>query len=138
MFLPLDPSSGLPIYRQIVDQVRRMIACGSLRHGDRLSSVRELTALLGINPLTVTKAYGELEREGLVEMRRGLGVYVSTGTSPLRAMAAKRALMRAAAGRFALEAAQAGLDAREASRLVVECWPGPGGEAAKHAKGGRG
>src|SRR5689334_11605060 len=123
MFLPIDPSSGLPIYRQIFDQVRRMIAAGSLKTGDRLMSVRELSSTLAINPLTVTKAYGELEREGLVEMRRGLGVYVARPPAPVRALSAKRAAGRAAAERFVLEAAQAGLDPREACRLVVECWP---------------
>jgi GntR family transcriptional regulator len=123
MFLPVDPSSGLPIYRQIFDQVRRMIAAGTVKAGDRLMSVRELSATLAINPLTVAKAYGELEREGLVEMRRGLGVFVARAATPVRALSAKRAAGRAAAERFALEAAQAGLDAREACRLVVECWP---------------
>src|SRR5438105_12892454 len=100
-----------------------MIAAGSLKPGDRLMSVRELSATLAINPLTVTKAYGELEHEGLVEMRRGLGVYVAPAAAPVRALSAKRAAGRVAAERFALEAAQAGLDAREACRLVVECWP---------------
>jgi GntR family transcriptional regulator len=123
MFLPVDPSSGLPIYRQIYDQVRRMIAAGTVKAGDRLMSVRELSAVLAINPLTVAKAYGELEREGLVEMRRGLGVFVARAATPVRALSAKRAAGRAAAERFALEAAQAGLDAREACRLVAECWP---------------
>src|SRR3954462_5683590 len=105
MFLPIDPSSGLPIYRQIFDQVRRMIAAGSLKTGDRLMSVRELSSTLAINPLTVTKAYGELEREGLVEMKRGLGVYVARPPAPVRPLSAKRAAGRAAAERFVLEAA---------------------------------
>jgi GntR family transcriptional regulator len=138
MFLPLDPSSGLPIYRQIFDQVRRMIAGGVLQPGDRLMSVRELSATLAINPLTVTKAYGELEREGVVEMRRGLGVYVATDAVPVRALSVRRSAARAAAERFALEAAQAGLDSREAARLVVECWPAAGGRVHKGSKGERG
>ena len=77
MFIPIDPSSGLPIYRQIMDQLRRMIASGALQPGDRVPSVRDLSASLRINHLTVGKAYGELEREGLLEKRRGLGVFVA-------------------------------------------------------------
>src|SRR5687767_12024171 len=109
MFLPIDPSSGLPIYRQIIDQVRRMIAGGALKPGDRVMSVRELSATLAINPLTVVKAYGELEREGLVEMRRGMGVYVAHVPLPAR-VSVRRMVVRAAVDRFVLEAAQAGLD----------------------------
>src|SRR2546423_7716148 len=109
MFLPVDPSSGLPIYRQVSDQVRRMIAAGSLKPGDRLKSVRELSAELAINPLTVAKAYGELEREGLVEMRRGMGVFVARAAAPGRALSTRIAAVRPAAERFVLEALQAGL-----------------------------
>jgi GntR family transcriptional regulator len=137
MFLPVDPSSGLPIYRQIFDQVRRMIAGGALKPGDRLMSVRELSTTLAINPLTVAKAYGQLEREGLVEMRRGLGVYVATAAAPVRALSVRRTAARAAAERFALEAAQAGVDGNEACRLVLECWPPAEARAEKKLKGGR-
>src|ERR1700704_4878872 len=110
MFLSVDPSSGLPVYRQIMDQVRRMIVAGRLAPGDRLPSVRELASTLGINPLTVGKAYGELERDGAVEMRRGLGMFVR----PLRTLATGHAQgappsVVQAAQRFVLEAAQAGL-----------------------------
>jgi GntR family transcriptional regulator len=123
MFLPVDPSSGLPIYRQVFDQVRRMIAAGSLKPGDRLKSVRELSAELAINPLTVARAYSELEREGLVEMRRGMGVFVANANTPAPLLSAKLAVVRAAAERFVLEAAQAGLPTTEACRLVSEIWP---------------
>jgi GntR family transcriptional regulator len=123
MFLPVDPSSGLPIYRQVFDQVRRMIAAGSLKPGDRLKSVRELSAELAINPLTVARAYSELEREGLVEMRRGMGVFVAATNTPAPLLSAKLAVVRAAAERFVLEAAQAGLPTSEACRLVSDIWP---------------
>jgi GntR family transcriptional regulator len=123
MFLPIDPSSGLPIYRQIVDQVRRMIVAGGLAAGERLPSVREISATLQINPLTVTKAYGELERAGLVEMRRGLGMFVRPRAEPTEddAGAGRRAL-EAPAERLVLEAVQAGLSERELSRLLSETW----------------
>jgi GntR family transcriptional regulator len=123
MFLPVDTSSGLPIYRQVFDQVRRMIAAGSLKPGDRLRSVRELSAELAINPLTVARAYTELERQGLVEMRRGMGVFVANAQTPAPLLSAKLAAVRTAAERFVLEAAQAGLPTSEACRLVTAIWP---------------
>lgn len=123
MFLSVDPSSGLPVYRQIMDQVRRMIVAGRLAPGDRLPSVRELASTLGINPLTVGKAYGELERGGAVEMRRGLGMFVR----PLRAPATGHAAgappsVVQAAQRYILEAAQAGLTRPQALQLAERAW----------------
>jgi GntR family transcriptional regulator len=123
MFLPVDPSSGLPLYRQVFDQVRRMITAGTLRPGQRLKSVRELSAELALNPLTVSRAYSELEREGLVQMRRGLGVYVASSNTPAPLLSAKLQEVRAIAERFVLEAAQAGLGVADAHRLVSDLWP---------------
>jgi GntR family transcriptional regulator len=123
MFLPVDPASGLPVYRQIMDQVRRMVVAGRLSPGERLPSIRELAATLQINPLTVGKAYGELERDGIIEMRRGLGMYVrprQQGTRPMsRGIPSD---VTAAARRLVLEAAQAGLDRQQTVRAVDECW----------------
>ena len=120
MFLPIDVANGLPIYRQIMDQVRRMAASGALKAGQQIPSVREASATLQINPLTVGKAYGELEREGVLEMRRGLGMFAAAGA--VRGGEARRESVRKAAGRLALEAAQAGLSREQAQRLLGECW----------------
>lgn len=119
MFLPLDPSSGLPIFRQIIEQVRRMIASRALLPGERLESVRDLAARLQINPLTVGKAYQELEREGLIESRRGLGMFVAPGSADNDAgqAAALRAVERIAE-RLVLEALQAGLGVRQVQLMV--------------------
>ena len=123
MFLAVDPSSGLPVYRQIMDQVRRMIVAGRLAPGDRLPSIRDLASTLQINPLTVGKAYGELEREGSVEMRRGLGMFVRVARVFPRA---DRARIPPGVGegarRFVLEAAQAGLDRLEAIKQIENAW----------------
>lgn len=75
MLFRIDVQSGVPIYQQIGNQVRRMIAAGTLRAGDRLPTVRELAAELVVNPNTVARAYQDLEREGVVETRRGLGTF---------------------------------------------------------------
>jgi GntR family transcriptional regulator len=72
----LHPSSGVPIYRQIVDQVRALVAGGKLKPGDLLPSVRQVAQAAEINPMTVSKAYSRLEVEGLVERVRGQGMRV--------------------------------------------------------------
>ena len=75
----IDPQSHVPIYRQIVDAIRRAVARGVYRAGDPLPSVRELALESGVNPNTVQRAYEELEREGLIAARRGLGMFVQRG-----------------------------------------------------------
>jgi len=72
----LHPTSGVPIYRQLVDQVRALVAGGRLRPGDLLPSVRQVAQAAEINPMTVSKAYSRLEVEGLVERVRGQGMRV--------------------------------------------------------------
>jgi len=72
----LHPSSGVPIYRQLVDQVRALVAGGKLRPGDLLPSVRHVAQAADVNPMTVSKAYSRLETEGLVERVRGQGMRV--------------------------------------------------------------
>jgi GntR family transcriptional regulator len=77
VLISIDPELRQPIYTQIVDEVRRGRVLGTLRPGETLPSVRQLAADLGINPNTVKQAYRELEREGLVHVRRGEGTFVT-------------------------------------------------------------
>jgi len=79
----ITAGSELPIYRQLMRQIRDAIAGGRLRPGDRLTSQRELAQQLVIAPLTVKKAYDELEREGLIRTERGRGTFVAVAASPL-------------------------------------------------------
>src|SRR5579872_7379367 len=67
----LQPSSGVPIYRQLIDQVRRMVTSGQLTAGMELPSVREVAAEYTVNPTTISKAYSLLESEGLLQRHRG-------------------------------------------------------------------
>lgn len=76
----LNAVSGTPIYRQIVEQTCQLIASGQLPPGEHLPSVRALSSELGINPMTVSKAYSLLERDGIVARRRGLGMVVEDAT----------------------------------------------------------
>jgi GntR family transcriptional regulator len=75
----LDPSSGVPAYLQIVQQVRQAVSLGMLRAGDQLPTVKQAVGALAINPNTVLKGYRELERAGVVEARRGQGTFVARG-----------------------------------------------------------
>jgi len=77
MQLHLSPRDGLPIYRQIVNQVKYLVAAGRLASGEELPPIRALAEQLVINPNTVAKAYRELEHEGVIELRHGAGAFVS-------------------------------------------------------------
>jgi GntR family transcriptional regulator len=76
MVIRLNPSSGVPIYLQIVEQVRHSIEIGALVEGDQLPAIRTLAEELVVSPNTVVKAYADLEREGLIRLRHGAGAYV--------------------------------------------------------------
>lgn len=82
MLIQLEEGDPRPIYFQIVDDVRRALAVGSLRPGEALPSVRQLATELRVNPNTVLMAYRELERAGVVETRRGLGTYALALSAP--------------------------------------------------------
>jgi len=73
----LNPNSGIPIYRQLIEQVRRMVSSNQLRPGDTLPSVRELAVAHAVNPMTISKAYSLLEAEGLLERQRGKAMTVA-------------------------------------------------------------
>jgi GntR family transcriptional regulator len=76
MKIQLDLKSGVPFYRQIIDQVKSAIATGMIEAGDRLPTVRQLAVDLSVNPNTVSRAYTELELTGLVETHMGSGTFV--------------------------------------------------------------
>ncbi len=82
MEIKLDVKSGVPFYRQIIDQVKSAIATGRIEPGDRLPTVRQLSVDLSVNPNTVSRAYTELELTGLVETHMGSGTFV--GTKPVQ------------------------------------------------------
>jgi GntR family transcriptional regulator len=79
VWIDVDVDSGVPIYVQIADQVRRAIEAGSLRSGERLPTVRRLARELSVAPNTIVKAYSELQRVGLIEGRPGVGTVVAEG-----------------------------------------------------------
>jgi DNA-binding transcriptional regulator YhcF (GntR family) len=77
LLIVVDPHSGVPVYRQIIEQVRFQVAAGLVLPGDELPSTRTLSQELGVNPMTVSKAYAQLEEEGVVRRRPGLPLVVA-------------------------------------------------------------
>ncbi len=110
MLIAIRPSDSRPIYQQIMDEIRRAIVVGTLDPDDPLPSVRQLAAELRINPNTVQQAYRELEREGVVHKRRGLGTFVSGLRS---ADDERQSLARSLAERTLREAYRHGLSVDE-------------------------
>ena len=83
MRIRVSASEGVPLYKQIVNQIKYLVASGGLETGEQLPPVRKLAEEVLINPNTVARAYRELETEGVVSSRRGAGVFVADGVSPL-------------------------------------------------------
>lgn len=77
MFFRLSPQSGLPLYLQLMQQIRHAAESGALQDGDQLPGIRTLAEELLVSPNTVAKAYSELEHEGLLELRQGAGAFIS-------------------------------------------------------------
>ena len=121
LHLQLDSRSGVPAYRQLMDQVRHYIASGTLRAGDQLPSIRELASVLAVNPTTVVRVYTELEREGTLEMRHGKGAFVASRAAWSPGQEAVRVeALRRSARQLAVEAIQLGMDVGRVALLVSE------------------
>jgi GntR family transcriptional regulator len=103
--LQIDPHSGIPVYRQIMDQFRYYVASGVLQPGDQLPSIRELAQRLSVNPTTIVKAYGELQHAQAIDMRHGKGVYVADRAVRVSDREREKALRRIAR-QLAVEASQ--------------------------------
>jgi len=108
---------GGPIYVQIGENVRRLMARGEVNPGDKLPSARELAQVLGVNPNTVVHAYQMLEIEGVIETRRGLGTFVRAD-APV--MSTKQQMLKKAAKRFASEVRALDVTQEEAIRTLKE------------------
>jgi len=94
LLIVIEPHHGIPVYRQIVTQVRFLVASGLLRPGEEIPSTRVLSAELGVNPMTVSKAYGLLEEDGTLTRRPGLPLVVSERTAGAGECGREEALSR--------------------------------------------
>jgi GntR family transcriptional regulator len=118
MILRIDTTDSLPVYAQIVDQIKRAIASGSLKAGDTLPSLRETALKLRINPLTVGKAYKQLEADGLIETRHGLGSFVTADTGPTETF--RRDALSREIDNLIVDAFHMGVSPNELNDLIVE------------------
>ncbi|MFC3148853.1 GntR family transcriptional regulator [Piscinibacterium candidicorallinum] len=115
----VNTGAGEPIYRQLMDQVRRLIAAGQLVPGDSLPSVRDVAETFAVNPMTVSKAYSLLEAAGVLARQRGLGMVVAQGTATAQGMDSRLNLLQPTLEKAALEAAQLEIPAEEALALFA-------------------
>ena len=123
--LSVDPSLPTPIWSQIEEGVRHLVAFGGLAPGGALPSVRDLARELRINPNTAAKAYRRLVEAGVVNTRRGEGTFVAERPPTLSAVARGRVL-REGATRFAALAVTTGASQDEATAALETAWPGAG------------
>lgn len=117
LLLIIDHHSGVPAYRQIMDQVKFQIASGILVAGEELPSTRGLSAELSLNPMTISKAYSLLEREGVLERNRGQPLTVARAAASAADPAARLEPLRAQLGAAATMARQLGISRPEALQL---------------------
>lgn len=115
----IDTSSRQPIYLQLVQQVREGIARGDLETGEKLPSVRQLSRELLVNPNTIARAYTELEREGVLIGRQGLGLFVAEIKSELTKTAREKRL-RESLDQWLTEAVHLGFDGDEVLKIVTQ------------------
>ena len=119
MLIVVDPHSGVPVYRQLMDQIKFHIASGILKPGDELPSTRGLSAELGVNPMTISKAYSFLEREDVIERRPGRPLVVrAMGATGLQDQRMEQVRQSLAATVTVVR--QLDVDAGEAVRLFEE------------------
>ncbi|ETI90549.1 MULTISPECIES: GntR family transcriptional regulator [Clostridium] len=117
--LKIDPRSSTPIYEQIELGIKELILKGGLKSNDKLPSVREMSTILTINPNTISKAYGELERDGIIETLRGKGTFV-TDNFKGKVDEKKMDYIQGELKKIILEANYGGISKEEFLKLVLE------------------
>ena len=119
LHLNIDERSGVPVYRQVMDQIKYYVAGATLRPGDQIPSIRELAAALAVNPTTVVKAYTELERDGVIEKRHGKGAFIAPD-APSLTNAEQEVALRRSAKQLAVEATQLHVSTPKVINVVRE------------------
>ena len=119
LHIHVDPHSGVPTYRQMMDQIKYYVASGMLKPGDKVPSIRDLAKSLHVNPTTVVKAYSELAHEGVIELKQGRGAFVCAPATRIPSRQ-REEIMRRQAKQLAVEAAQLGVPGATVLKLVEE------------------
>jgi GntR family transcriptional regulator len=133
----VDPHTGVPIYLQLIEQVKRSVALGVLTAGERLPTVKQLAFDLTINPNTVARAYRELERDGIIETSVGRGSFVRAHGATARAATALTELSASALDAAVREAKSLGLGRDQLHDLfqrAVDRWYSPNGATEEQDK----
>jgi len=128
MLIHVDPHSGTPIYRQVIDQLSAMIMTGRLAAGEQVESVAALSKRIRVNPMTVSKAYSQLVHDGLLVRRPGIGIFVKDFNAAEREEA-RDSLLAEAMRKTAGLASQLGLTEKEAAGMFREFFRNAGNAA---------
>jgi GntR family transcriptional regulator len=131
----VDPHTGVPIYLQLIEQVKRSVALGVLSAGERLPTVKQLAFDLTINPNTVARAYRELERDGIIETSVGRGSFVRAQGATARAATALTDVSASALDAAVREGKSLGIKRQQLQNLFVQAldrWYSPDGETEEH------
>jgi GntR family transcriptional regulator len=118
----LNPQSGVPIYRQLLDQVRRMVSSGQLPPGTALPSIRDLALLHAVNPMTISKAYSLLEAEGILERHRGKPMTVATQATSRPVLSKRLQQLEPVLDQTVLAARQLQLTEAELTKALHRKW----------------
>jgi GntR family transcriptional regulator len=118
----LDPHSGIPIYRQLQEQVRRLVASGQLKAGAELPSVRDLAVVHAVNPMTISKAYNLLETEGLLQRNRGMPMTVAARRRAVESPERRMKQLEPQASQLLLSARQLELSRKDLDALIDRLW----------------
>ncbi len=120
LMFQIQPSSGTPIYRQIIDQVSRLVISGFLKPGDELPSVRQAAGELEVNPMTISKAYSMLEAGGVLERMRGKGMIVASGQDSSKDIRKRLEIIRPILEEAVTQAGQLALPKESIMELLSE------------------
>lgn len=119
-YLNINHSSGTPVYRQVMEQIKKAVATGDINADEKLPTIRELSAILKINPNTIAKVYNELEREKIIYKRQGMGSFVSPLIKRSETLSARKAEALTAATHFLLETWSLQLTNAEMAEVLQE------------------
>ena len=121
-FFSISTSSGVPIYRQLIDQIKTLLATDKLQPGTFLPSVRQVAQELEINPMTVSKAYSILEREGVLEFVRGQGMRLQKSPLPAQDLKAKESALYPLLKEVTARASQLSLTPQKVKDMLDDIW----------------
>lgn len=119
-YLNITHSSGIPVYRQVMAQIKKAVATGDIVADEKLPTIRDLSGILKINPNTIAKVYNELERENIIYKRQGMGTFVSPQVKRSETLKVRRAEALKAATHFLLETWSLQLSHEELKDILQE------------------